>query len=80
MEDSMSVPRSRSLAAVTLMAATVAGYRAPSAAQPSAGVAAPIAVGQPFPNLVLPDAVDGRARSIAEFRGEKLILHIFASW
>lgn len=41
--------------------------------------AAPFVVGEPFPSLVLPD-VEGRPRSIAEFRGRKLILHIFASW
>lgn len=36
-------------------------------------------VGQPFPNLVLP-TLDGKPRSIADFRGKKVILHIFASW
>ncbi len=37
-------------------------------------------VGQVFPNLVLPSLEDGRPGSIAEFRGQKLILHIWASW
>ena len=37
-------------------------------------------VGQPFPDLVLPSAEDGRPMSLADFRGQKLILHIFASW
>lgn len=36
-------------------------------------------VGQPFPNIALPD-LDGSRRSIADFRGHKLILHVFASW
>lgn len=39
-----------------------------------------IAVGQPFPTLVLPSLNDGRPMSIADFRGKKVILHIFASW
>ena len=40
----------------------------------------PFKVGQPFPDVVLPDLVSGGPRSIGELRGEKLILHIFASW
>jgi hypothetical protein len=39
-----------------------------------------IAVGQPLPALPLPDAADGRPRSIADFRGHKVLLHVFASW
>ena len=40
----------------------------------------PFAVGQPVPDLVLPAADDGRPRSLAEFRGKKYVLHVFASW
>lgn len=36
--------------------------------------------GRHFPNLQLPSLEDGRPRSIADYRGQKLILHIFASW
>lgn len=36
--------------------------------------------GQPFPDLVLPALEDGRPVSLAQFRGKKVILHIFASW
>ncbi len=39
-----------------------------------------IEVGRPFPALHLPDAADGRPRSIADFRGRKVLLHVFASW
>jgi hypothetical protein len=35
--------------------------------------------GQPFPDLVLPD-LDGHPRSIADFRGRRVVLHVFASW
>jgi hypothetical protein len=37
-------------------------------------------VGEPFPNLVLPSLANGKPLSLARFRGEKVILHIFASW
>ncbi len=37
-------------------------------------------VGTPFPTLSLPSLEDGRPASIADFRGQKVILHIFASW
>ena len=37
-------------------------------------------VGRSFPNMVLPSLVDGRPASISQFKGKKLILHIFASW
>ncbi len=37
-------------------------------------------VGEVFPVVALPALEDGRPRSLADFRGQKLILHIFASW
>ncbi len=37
-------------------------------------------VGQPFPNLRLPSLKDGNPASLSDFRGQKVILHIFASW
>lgn len=40
----------------------------------------PLKVGQPFPDIALPALADGAPRSIADFRGQKVILHIFASW
>ena len=39
-----------------------------------------IEAGRPFPDLVLPALEDGRPMSIADFRGEKVILQVFASW
>ena len=39
-----------------------------------------IKVGEPFPPLTLPALKDGIRKSIADFRGQKVILHIFASW
>lgn len=37
-------------------------------------------VGEPFPAISLPTLEDGELRSIADFRGRKVILHVFASW
>lgn len=36
--------------------------------------------GQMFPTMVFPSLDGGRPSSVADFRGKKLILHIFASW
>ena len=47
--------------------------------EPSAN-APRIELGQPFPNLVLPAVEDGSPRAVADFRGQKLALHVFASW
>lgn len=40
----------------------------------------PFRVGTTFPTLSLPSLDGGRPASLADFRGRKLILHIFASW
>jgi hypothetical protein len=37
-------------------------------------------VGQSFPPVTLPSLADGRPMSIAQFRGQKVLLHLFASW
>jgi hypothetical protein len=37
-------------------------------------------VGRPFPEIVLPSLADGRPAAISQFRGQKLLLHLFASW
>lgn len=36
--------------------------------------------GEPFPELVLPSMEDGTPMSIADFRGRRVMLHVFASW
>jgi hypothetical protein len=40
----------------------------------------PFRVDTPFPTISLPSLEDGRPASIADFRGQKVILHVFASW
>jgi hypothetical protein len=57
-----------------------AGVALMGSGQSPARPPAPFEVGRPFPLLALPDCADGRPRSIADFRGRKIILHVFASW
>jgi hypothetical protein len=63
--------------AVTLPVLAVLAVPAPTAGQLPPQ---PFEVGTSFPTLSLPSLEDGRPASIADFRGRKLILHIFASW
>ncbi len=37
-------------------------------------------VGEAFPHVMLPSLEAGRPGSIADFRGQKIILNIWASW
>jgi hypothetical protein len=41
---------------------------------------ATLEVGSRFPDLVLPSLEDGSPTSIADYRGERVVLHVFASW
>lgn len=62
------------LAALAMFAPSDA--RAQSPGLPDTG----FEIGEPFPTLALP-SLDGREpKSISDFRGRKLILHVFASW
>jgi len=72
-----SWPSQMFLAAAVMLAAVAALM---GSGQPAARPAGPFEVGRPFPLLALPDVADGRPRSIADFRGRKIILHVFASW
>ena len=38
------------------------------------------AVGEPFPTTAFPSLEDEHPMSVADYRGKRLILHIFASW
>ena len=48
-------------------------------AGPSPGSALELEVGQPFPDLAL-RTLDGGVRRVSDFRGSKVVLHVFASW
>ena len=39
-----------------------------------------LGIGDTFPDVVLPAVSDGQPMSVGGFRGEKLFLHLFASW
>ena len=39
-----------------------------------------IKIGQPFPDLTFRSMEDGSPMSIADFRGKKVVLQVFASW
>jgi hypothetical protein len=64
------------MCAKQLLSALLLGFCSMNAAEPAAA----IGVGKPFPNIVLPTLNEGRPMSIADFRGKKVLLHIFASW
>ena len=66
----MATPRT-TLAGALVLTSMAAG----AAAQPHG-----FRVGEPVPDLVLPSAEDGSPLSLADYRGEKLVLHVFASW
>ena len=55
----------------------LAAVGADSMAAPSGPM---LEAGRPFPDLVLPALADGRPVSIRDFLGEKVVLHVFASW
>ena len=46
----------------------------------SAELATQTEVDKPFPNIALPSMENGSPISIEQFRGKKIILHVFASW
>lgn len=45
-----------------------------------AAQAAPFEVGRAVPALTLPSITDGEPMSVADFRGQKVMLHVWASW
>jgi len=71
-------------AAVALAAALAAPVAQPATPRPIWARNNPLPHGlnrgDAFPTLALPSADDGHPVSIAEFRGKKLIVNIFASW
>jgi len=55
-------------------------FASAAVAHPDAGAPPRLEVGKSFPDIVLPSMKDGRPMSMRDFRGEKVILHVFASW
>ena len=50
------------------------------AMSPSVIEAAELKAGEPFPDLVFPSLDGGAPVSLSDFRGNKVVLHVFASW
>jgi hypothetical protein len=63
--------------AVTLTTLTPLFLVAPVAAQSELGR---IEIGLPFPDEKFPALADGRPTSLAQFRGKRILLLVFASW
>lgn len=79
---SSHLPRRISAAVLSILVSLLlASEMALTGSGQSAGrPATPLEVGRAFPAITLPDIADGRPRAIADFRGRKIILHVFASW
>ena len=45
-----------------------------------AGGTGSIRQGEPFPTLILPSIENGEPASVQQYRGHKVVLHVFASW
>ncbi len=69
---------SRLLPRTAVLMAFIAG--APMTASAQALPESGFVPGDPFPTIAFPSLEDGRPMSVADFRGKRLILHIFASW
>ena len=65
---------SRALAPLALLAVAATTARAQSL--PPTG----FEIGAPFPAIAFPALEDGQPYSLADFKGRKTILHIWASW
>ena len=68
---------------ITLAAAGTTGitcFGELGSARAQSGDSAEFHEGQIFPTMVFPSLDGNRPGSVADFRGKKLILHIFASW
>ena len=61
-----------------LLLAAAAAVTGPSAA--AEPLQQGLAVGEAFPTLAFASLEDGSTRSLADYRGRKLLLHVFASW
>jgi hypothetical protein len=66
--------------ALTFLAAALLACGGDRAAEPVEDPVLKVEAGQPLPDLVLPSIEDGRPASLAQFRGKKIVLHVFASW
>lgn len=52
----------------------------PSASESAQRATSPFPVGEIFPDIAFPSLVDGSPTRLSDFRGRKVMLHVFASW
>lgn len=78
MRTRIHVPTSAAVGVISAVAclAGVACLAMPAAAAPEGS----LVPGESFPDIAMPNAASGELQSIADFRGEKLMLQVFASW
>jgi hypothetical protein len=70
-------PICRAMLAASILSAAAPGGPSSGAGLPSTG----FTVGEPFPIITFESAQGEPAETtMASFRGEKVVLHIFASW
>lgn len=72
-------PSIRPGAITSLVLALITALSAVSTAAAADDAVLKVEVGASLPSVVLPD-LEGRPRSLAEFRGHRTMLHVFASW
>ena len=74
----------RTAAAATAMTLLILVYGSVGASTTEAyapqRAASPFVVGEVFPDLAFPSLGDGRAMRLSDFRGSRVMLHVFASW
>ena len=70
----------RRVALIGLLPVALGAFVGETSATSQPSRRSPFQVGQPFPDLALPALQDGRPASIRDYRGQKVILHVFASW
>jgi hypothetical protein len=70
-------PCPMSLTLSLLVAGLLLSVAAPGTAQRPDS---PFSVGEMFPDIPLPSLADGSPTRLSDFRGRKVMLHVFASW
>lgn len=85
----MFIMRTAAIVSVAALAVTSLSSAAPVVAGAGNGPAnatapqrrtSPFAVGDIFPDLAFPSLEDGTPARLSDFRGKKVMLHVFASW
>ena len=57
-----------------------AGLLAAAATAAQAGPMGRLEVGKPFPDVTFTALADGKPASLQSYRGQRVVLHVFASW